>query len=190
MQNGLWCVVESDLLLEIAAHSCDSFNVFQLLLHLAFEILDDGVVDLMRLLSVVSDVHNFVLFALFLWPCLWFWWFIWWFFVNDCWIGLLILVVCVCVCVVVHASSANSSSVMEPLSDDDDLLSWLLSVLLSDSVSGCDSSPTPAIKGLLLSEWVVNLPECQMMKDGLSGMLSCLVEASTCLMVAVDKGNS
>ena len=44
---------------------------------------------------------------------------------------------------VVLTGSANSSSVMESLSDDDDLLS----VLLSDLVSGCDSSsPTPAIK--------------------------------------------
>ena len=72
-QNGLWHVVESDLLLKIAVHSCDSFNVFQLLLDLAFEILDGGVIDLTRLLSVVSDVHDFGLFALSLWPATWFW---------------------------------------------------------------------------------------------------------------------
>ena len=86
------------------------------------------------------------------------------------------------------ASSANSSSVMESLSDDDDLLSQSLSVLLSDSVSGCDSSPTPAIKGLS-SEWASNLTECQMMKDDVSGMLSRLAKVSTHLMAAVDGGS-
>ena len=83
-------------------------------------------------------------------------------------------------------SSASSSDVKESLSDDDDLLSWLSwSLLLSDS-----DSPTPAIKGLLSSEWVRNLPRCLMTKDDLSCMLLCLAEVSTCLMAAVDNGTS
>ena len=68
--------------------------MFELFLDLALEILDGGIVDLMRLLSVVSDVHDFSLFALSLWSGFRFLCF--WFFVEDHWIGFLILVVGSC----------------------------------------------------------------------------------------------
>ena len=91
----------------------------------------------------------------------------------------------VSVVVVLLVMSASLSELME--SSSDDLLSWLSLLLLSDSDS---DPPTPAIKGLSLSEWAVNLPRCRMTKDGLSEMWSLLAKILTCLMAAVVRGTS
>ena len=82
-------------------------------------------------------------------------------------------------------SSINSVDVMESPSDSDYVVVDDVVDLLSDLLF-----PTPAIKGMLSSEWVVNFPRWRMMKESLSGMLSCLAKVSTCLMAVVDNGIS
>ena len=84
--------VEMDLLLEIAAHSCSSFDAFLELLDLALAVLDDGIVHVAGLLVVVCDVHDVSLLALLLWSWLRFRWL----FFGNCWIVFLLLDVSGC----------------------------------------------------------------------------------------------